>query len=68
MSTRYYRSGRKVGSEWQPFYAKILFETQREVRDLKKRVAVLESEWAPIENLGQPEKVKVGMRGLFGEL
>ena len=62
-----YRGGRKIGSEWQPFMAKILFESQQKIRALEKRVAVLESEWAPIENLGQPEKIRVGMRGLFPE-
>lgn len=62
-----YGKRRQVGSGYQPFMAHIIFDTQREVRELRRRVAILEMETHPIWNLPIPERVKLGMQGLFQE-
>ena len=78
-----YGSRRKVGHDWQPFMAGILFSTQQIARDLEKRVSYLESQERPLEQvawietaegprrvivsmISPDERVKLGMRGLFG--
>ena len=50
-----YGSRRKVGHDWQPFMAGILFSTQQLARNLEKRVAVLESLERPIEQVAWVE-------------
>jgi hypothetical protein len=52
--------------QWRSWYAAIIIQNEKDMRDLKKRVAMLESEWAPIENLPILEKYRAGMR-MFGE-